>query len=128
MADASGPVQEAIFVKLSDALAVPVYDHVPHAAPAPYVTIGDDTAVDASAKDIGSQEITVTIHTWDDTHRGRKGVKDLQSQIYDALHDLPLEVAGVTIAYIWWEFATSFLDADMLTYHGVQRFRIRTLG
>lgn len=121
-------VQKAIYAALDSALDVPVYDRVPPNAPDRYVTIGEDTAVDVSSKDQPGAEITITCHAWDSTHRGRLGVKTLLADMYEALHDAPLTIDGAAVSYIWWEFADSFLDEDGLTYHGVSRYRVRTLG
>lgn len=102
-----------------------VFDHVPVGTSMPFVVVGDDTAQEAGAKDFDGQEITVTIHSWDDTHRGRKGVKDLMSAVYDALHDQAIGLTGGTLVNLRWEFANTERDpdSDTLTYHGVQRFR-----
>jgi Protein of unknown function (DUF3168) len=128
MTDATKAVQKAIHQELSAVLPVPVYDYVPPDAGNKYVTMGSHTVVDASAKDVDGQELTIEVHQWDSTHRGRMGVLDMQGRIYNALHDANLTVDGFGLTYIWFEFSTSFLDEDGLTMHGVLRFRVRTLG
>ena len=128
MADAVAAVQRAIVARLSAGLPVKVYDFVPPDAGDKYVSMGSHTVVDASAKDANGQELTVEVHQWDSTHRGRMGVLNLQSQIYAALHNADLTLDGFGLTYIWYEFSTSFLDEDGLTMHGVMRFRVRTLG
>ena len=124
MADASWEVQKAIYAALKAALnPVAVYDHVPRRASFPYVTIGEDTAVDAGDKTAEGQDITLTIHAWS-RKRGRKEVKQLLGQVRGALHGQPLTVAGYTVRLVRFEFGTTFKDADGVTYHGVQRYRI----
>lgn len=128
MADAIAAVQRAVVAKLSSTLSVSVYDFVPPDAGDKYVSMGSHTVVDASAKDVAGQEMTMEVHQWDSTHRGRMGVLNLQSAIYGALNNASLTLEGFGLTYIWYEFSTSFLDEDGLTMHGVMRFRVRTLG
>jgi hypothetical protein len=128
MPDTTKGVQKAFITKLTAALAVPVYDSVPPGAGDKYVTMGNHTVADESAKDKDGQELTIEVHQWDSTHRGRMGVLELQGTIYSALHNAALTVDGAEVSYCWFEFSTSFLDEDGLTMHGVMRFRVRTLS
>lgn len=128
MADAIKAVQKAVIAKLGQTLSVPSYDFVPPDAGDKYVTMGSHTVADAPSKDIDGEEMTVEVHQWDSTHRGRMGVLAMQGEIYTALHNASLTVDGFSLTYIWFEFSTSFLDEDGLTMHGVMRFRVRTLG
>ena len=124
MADASWEAQKAIYAALKAALnPVTVYDHVPQRASFPYVTIGEDTTVDAGDKTAEGQDITLTIHAWS-RKRGRKEVKQILGQVRGALLGQPLMVAGYTVRFVRFEFGTTFKDADGVTYHGVQRYRI----
>lgn len=128
MADAIAAVQRAVVAKLSSTLSVSVYDFVPPDAGDKYVSMGSHTVADSSSKDMDGQELTIEVHQWDSTHRGRMGVLNLQSAIYNALHNADLTIEGFGLTFIWFEFSTSFLDEDGLTMHGVMRFRVRTLG
>ncbi len=115
-------IQKAIFARLSS-MSVPVYDDVPDNAPPPYVVIGDDTLLEFDSDGISGFEATTTIHTWS-TYRGRKEVKELQGEIYTLLHRAELAVVGYTFVSCDSEFSESILDADGVTRHGIQRFRI----
>ena len=127
-------VQKAIFDKLStdtalSALVAGVYDAVPQPADSgsdlqfPYVTIGEDTALDWDTDTSVGKGATLTIHSWS-RYRGRTEVKQIQGAIYEALHLSNLSVFGYTTVLCLSEFSESMLDPDGLTRHGVQRFRI----
>lgn len=121
----SWALQQAIYTRLSDQLSVEVYDHVPQDAAYPYVTIGEGTESEWDTDDSLGIDATINIHVWS-RYRGRKEVKQLQDQIYAALHRYDLPVSGADTVLVNFEFADSFVDPDGLTRHGVQRFRIIT--
>ena len=116
-------VQKAIFEKLEADLTTPVYDFVPQEnAPSTYVTIGDDTFSPFSTDGRVGFEGTLNIHTWD-TSNGRKDCKLLQGEVYDSLNRAELVITGYNSIGIDFETSQTILDADGVTYHGVQRFR-----
>lgn len=118
-------MQRAIYARLGAVLApVKVYDHVPQNADFPYVTLGDDTQADWSAKDARGHEHTLTLHAWS-RQAGRTQVKELLGAIVAALGGR-LEVAGHWNVDLYPEFETTFLEEDGKTYHGVIRFRALT--
>jgi hypothetical protein len=106
-----------------------IYDAVPQAddagsdIPFPYVTIGDDTAIDWDTDTSVGKEATITIHSWS-RYRGRKEVKEIQGAIYETLHLSQLPVDGYDTVLCFSEFSESLVDPDGLTRHGIQRFRI----
>ena len=107
-----------------------VYDLVPQHVSAPYVLIGDDTAIDFDTKTHLGWDFTVTIHCWDFEKAGRKSVKEIMKQIYEALHEKEnaVVVAGVTLVLLRCDFQQTFQEqavegAGDHYYHGVQRFR-----
>lgn len=127
-------IQTAIYDTLSNdyalgAVVKGVYDAVPQADDSgddelfPYVTVGDDTALDWDTDTSNGKEATITIHTWS-RYRGRKEVKQIQGLIYDALHLAPITVTGYNVVEIWSEYSETLVDPDGLTRHGVQRFRL----
>lgn len=144
---ASRAIQEAIYATLrgSGTLAgllaadayegspsgAAVYDHVPQMPAAealenfPYVVIGDDTAVEFDTDLVRGQETTVTLHVWD-RRRGRRRVKEIIDALYDLLHENYLAISGQQTVLCFWEFTESVPDPDVLTQHGVIRFRIVT--
>lgn len=120
----------AVKTLLSAGLVPSVYDAVPQpsdagsAAQFPYVTIGESTFAAAGYDDGMLTECTLSIHVWS-RYRGYKEIRGLQAQIYALLHRQDFAVTGYTLVNCEWEFTEqSFLDADGVTRHGVQRFRI----
>lgn len=133
MADASWPIQKAIFDKLEAVFSdspppvagVTVHDHVPPGTQCPYIAIGEDTAIDRGDKTNPGQETTITLHIWSE-YRGRREVKQIMAAIYDALHERDLTVSGQNVVLLRFDFSETFLDPDGLTMHGVVRYRIVT--
>lgn len=122
-------IQKAIYDKLSAGLAVSVYDDVPqpndggNPSNFPYVTIGEDVMAFDDTDTINAVDASITIHVWS-RYSGRAEVKQLQNEIYDLLHRAELVAAGFNFVTITQESATTMLDADGLTRHGVQTFKI----
>jgi len=106
-----------------------IYDNVPEAVDAgndsvfPYVTIGDDTALEWDTDTSVGKEATLTIHSWS-RYRGRKEVKQIQGAIYDVLHLSNLIITGYYSILMRSEYSETLVDPDGLTRHGVQRFRL----
>jgi hypothetical protein len=116
-------LQEAIYDALNGVISVDVYDSLPDNTPAPYVVIGDDTSIDWSTDNENGLECTITIHCWS-TYRGRAEIKNIQQSVYNALHRATLALDGYDSVGCHFEFSESFIEADGVTRHGVQRFRI----
>jgi len=122
-------LQAGIYTRLSGLLSVPVHDDVPAGdadgtgAPFPYVTIGEDTLAGWDSFTSDGAEATITIHVWSRA-RGRKEVKQVQGEIYDALHRQPVAIAGFDLVSCLFEQSVSMLDPDGITRHGVQVFRV----
>jgi hypothetical protein len=124
-------LQRAVYTRLTGfsaltALIVGIYDDVPpdlDNGAFPFVTIGDDTDIPFNTHSSVGGEHTITIHVWS-RYRGKSEVKNIQSQIYNALNRYALTVSGAVTVNCEQEFATSFLDADGITRHGAQRMRV----
>lgn len=99
-----------------------VYDDVPEGSSFPYITIGDDTAINAGSKSLDGIEYTLTLHVWSQ-YRGRKEVKEIMQRMYELLHDSDINVENANLVNIRQEFETSLVDSDGITRHGVMRFR-----
>jgi hypothetical protein len=130
MSDATWPLQQAVYAALTGnaelmAAISGVYDHVPADTAFPYVTIGETTVTDWSSKTFDGQVHDVTLHIWSRT-RGRKETKEIMALLYDTLNDTALDVAGQELVDIRFDFAQTLLDADGLTFHGIQRYRAVT--
>lgn len=120
---ASLAIQESIYDILIASLSVPVYDDVPDNAVMPYVVIGDDTVVEYDTDGKTGFDATLTIHTWS-KYRGRFEVKTIMGQIYTLLHRQDYDINEYNILGLDHEFEQTFLEADGVTRHGVQRFRL----
>lgn len=129
MALHSWNLQKAIYETLNSATItgasvadVPVYDDVPEGTSAPYIAIGEETAIDAAVKDKDAHEHTLTVHVWSE-YRGRYEIKHIMEQVYQNLHNAAITVSGASLVNIRNEFVTTLQEADGITRHGVMRFR-----
>lgn len=121
-------VQKVVFDALTNyaalsALVTGVHDSVPQNTAYPYVTVGEDVHNEWDTGTTIGSNASISIHSWSRA-RGRKETKQIQAAIYDVLHRSDLTIAGFKIDTIEWESSQSFVDADGLTRHGVQIFRI----
>ena len=132
-ADSQWPVQQAVYGALIGDATVQgllgssarVYDHVPQGSPFPYLVIGAVSAAPFDTKTESGLDQTLTIHTWS-RYRGLKETKDVMAAVLAVLDGQSLAVSGHTLVLLRFEFATTVIDNDGLTRHGVQRFRALT--
>lgn len=122
MKDPTLALQGALHALLSSSLTV--YDAVPQNAAFPYVTIGDDTMTDWSAKGEGKAEVTATVHTWS-RYNGRKECKEMMDAVLQAVTGAAWSLDGFHVVTCGLEFSQVLEEADGITRHGVQRFRFR---
>lgn len=124
-------VQEAVYAQLSADVNLQalvgsparLYDMVPPAAIYPYVSFGDVNVRDYGTKDRTGFEQTLTFHAYSRA-RGRKEVKQIMQALYDSLHQSPLSVVGADRVDCQFQSASTQLENDSLTLHGIIRFRI----
>ena len=115
MALHSWNLQKAIYSKLNDATIsgasisdVPVYDDVPEGTSAPYINIGEETAINDGTKTVDAVEHTLTIHIWSE-YRGRYEIKHIMEQVYQNLHNTAISVSGASLVNTRQEFSTCLL-------------------
>ena len=125
-------LQSAIYSALNvpaitTTLACGVYDEVIEGNSYPFITLGEETAIDYSTKNLVGAETTINIHTWS-RYKGSKQTKEIMDKIHDLLHDVSLTVAGVNLINLRFEYSDILRDPDGITRHGVMRFRAITLG
>lgn len=102
-----------------------VYDHVPHAARFPYVTLGQSTVYDwATASEEGGEHL-VALHAWSKA-RGRKEALEILEAIIAALEAAPPQPAGHVLVYLVAERIKVRFDDDLDGYHGLVRYRAVT--
>ena len=104
-----------------------VYDEVQEGNSYPFVTIGEETTIDYSTKDVDGGELTVNIHVWSQ-YKGSKETKTIMDRIHDLLHDYNLSVTGYNLVNSRFEYSDIMRDPDGITRHGVMRFRAIILG
>ena len=112
---------------LTNTLGAGVFDEVLENATYPFVSIGEETAVDYSTKDLDGGEFTINIHVWSQ-YKGAKQTKEIMDRVHDLLHDSSLSVSGFNLVNLRFEFSDILRDPDGVTRHGVMRFRAIILG
>jgi hypothetical protein len=112
---------------LTNTLGAGVYDEVLEDATYPFVSLGEETAIDYSTKDLQGGEFTINIHVWSQ-YKGAKQAKEIMDRIHTLLHNSSLSVSGFNLINLRFEFADILRDPDGVTRHGVMRFRAIILG
>ncbi|MDR2790222.1 MAG: DUF3168 domain-containing protein [Campylobacteraceae bacterium] len=121
--------QIAVRDKLLNALTYQVLDRYPHkqsktnVITPPYIVIGDDTFVPFDSDGNIGFEATITIIVVS-VFKGREECKNIQMQIYNALHRACIEIEGYKSVGIDFEYADTTIESDGQTTLGTQRFRI----
>lgn len=103
-----------------------VNDFVPETVATPYLVFGERESrpFDAFARD--GHEHSVTLHTWAETHRGKKIVDDILSRLHTLTHGKTITVSGNSLVAMVYNLSLVFQEEDGLTYHGIYRMRIWT--
>lgn len=115
-------LQKAIYDRISDC-SVSVYDSVPDGAIMPYVTLGEDTAIDWSTKLENGQEVTHTLHIWSE-YDGAKEAKQIADKIVQAITSMPLPVEGFAVIVARLDMVDVMRDFEGFR-HCVIRFRFK---
>lgn len=109
--------------KITSDYGCKVYDFTPDNEEYPFIVIGDDTFDDFSTHTTNGFTVEVRIHTWNQTE-GRKRCKEIQSRIYEILHEVDLALTGQHTVSMRGGFTNTALDPDGRTYHGVNTFNL----
>ena len=124
-------LQTAVYSALSGVVSVPVYDDVPQFetsqdASFPFVVIGEDSFSDWGDDAKTGYDASLQIHVWTrgQNNRGRLECKQIQGEIYDALHRQNIAIGDYGTLGFDETFQESQLDNDGITRHGIQRFRV----
>ena len=112
---------------LTNTLGAGVFDEVLDNATYPFVSLGEETAIDYSTKDLNGGEFTINIHVWSQ-YKGSKQTKEIMDRVHDLLHDSNLSVSGFNLVNLRFEFSDILRDPDGVTRDGVLRFRAIILG
>ena len=126
-------LQQAVYTTLSgdsqltSTLGAGVYDDVPQGSAYPFVTLGDDGAIDYSTVDLVGSQTALNIHVWSQSY-GSRETKDIMDRIHTLLHDASISVTGYNLINNRFEFSDVLRDPDGITRHGVMRLRAVMLG
>ena len=112
---------------ITTTLACGVYDEVVEGNSYPFITLGEETAIDYSTNNLVGAETTINIHIWS-RYKGSKQTKQIMDKVHDLFHDVSLSVSGVNLINLRFEYSDIMRDPDGITRHGVMRFRAITLG
>tara|TARA_R110000772_G_scaffold24692_1_gene64885 strand:+ start:1571 stop:1972 length:402 start_codon:yes stop_codon:yes gene_type:complete len=112
---------------ITTTLSCGVYDEVIQGNTYPFITLGEETAIDYSTNNLVGAETTINIHIWS-RYKGSKETKQIMDKVHDLLHDKSLSVTGVNLINLRFEYSDIMRDPDGVTRHGVMRFRAITLG
>ena len=112
---------------ITTTLSCGVYDEVVEGNSYPFITLGEETAIDYSTNNLVGAETTINIHIWS-RYKGSKQTKQIMDKVHDLLHDVSLTVSGVNLINLRFEYSDIMRDPDGITRHGVMRFRAITLG
>ncbi len=112
---------------ITTTLACGVYDEVVEGNSYPFISLGEETAIDYSTNNLVGAETTINIHIWS-RYKGSKQTKQIMDKVHDLLHDVSLTVSGVNLINLRFEYSDIMRDPDGITRHGVMRFRAITLG
>ena len=104
---------------ITSTLSCGVFDEVIEGNSYPFISLGEETVEDFST--------TINIHIWS-RYKGSKETKLIMDKVHDLLHDINLNVTGVNLINLRFEFSDIMRDPDGITRHGVMRFRAITLG
>lgn len=77
---------------LKEKQPVPVFDYLPEMAALPFITLGNVTVADQSAKLVEETKVTVAIHIWSD-YKGRFEVNNIAECIISLLTSEQLDLS-----------------------------------
>ena len=122
---------QAIYDKLTaDSLLMAqisgIFDPVPEGEELPYLTIGEGSMRDWSAKDFIGQEHLIDIHIWSGK-RGGGEVRALSDRVAALLAGQNLTLTGHQLVGLEFTFFENFFDGDGQVRHGILRFRAKTI-
>jgi len=122
---------QAIYDRLSnDSLLMAgisgIFDPAPEGQELPYITIGDGSSLDWSAKDFSGQEHIIDVHVWSGLLGGGQ-IRELADQVASLLAGQNLTLTGHQLVGLKFIFFENFFDESGAVRHGILRFRANTI-
>lgn len=117
------PLQKALFERLNGHIGCEVYDSVPDGAKMPYLTLGEDTAIDWSTKLEAGLEVTHTLHIWS-SYKGGMEAKEIADDVIQLVTGDALEVEGFYMVIARLDMVDVMRDPEGFR-HCVIRFRFK---
>jgi len=105
------PLNKALYERLKNKVAAPVYDYVPNGKKAPYVVLTDTTAESWSTKTVSGAEVMATIKVYSE-YQGDKEAAELGDRAISAIQSEPLILTDA------WQIVLSSVDS-----HSVERLQ-----
>ncbi len=103
-----------------------IFDPAPEGQDLPYITIGEGSSYDWSAKDFSGQEHIIDVHIWS----GQKGggqIRALADKVADLLAGQDLTLIGHQLIELKFIFFENFFDENGDIRHGILRFRASSI-
>ena len=72
---------------ITTTLSCGVHDEVVQGNSYPFITLGEETAIDYSTNNLVGAETTINIHIWS-RYKGSKETKEIMDKVHDLLHDV----------------------------------------
>jgi hypothetical protein len=131
-ANASWALQRSVYQALSSSTdltallgGVRIYDDAPHAAPYPFITLGQSVIRDWRTGTEDGTEHSLTLHVWSRSG-GKKQAHEIIEAIKVVLHDQALLLEDHYLINLRHEFSETRMDPDGDTFHGIVRYRAVT--
>lgn len=123
-------IQQAIYAALTgDATLMGkitgVFDFVPDNQNYPFIQIGEIDFKDWDSHTFVGFEGEITINLWHRPQsRGRAPLYDIMADINNILDRNYFTIPGFSVIVMKYEFSNIIVDPDMVTYHGITRYKI----
>ncbi|VAX03645.1 hypothetical protein MNBD_ALPHA03-842 [hydrothermal vent metagenome] len=103
-----------------------IFDPVPEGQDLPYITIGEGSSYDWSAKDFSGQEHIIDVHIWSE-QKGGGQIRALADKVSGLLVGQDLPLIGHQLIELKFIFFENFFDENGDVRHGILRFRANSI-
>lgn len=119
-------VRAALYTRLDDQIATPIYSYVPQNSTYPYIRIGDVSLTTQDTKTTEMQQYQFAVHSFSKDKASPQEIETIQANIYAAIHNYALAVSGYNVVLLRQENMQIFQQGDPNDryWHGVQEFSV----